>query len=242
MCCPYHICCHWWLFSKWFDLVGCLPGRLRLGSVAKPSIVIFLHCSLSHSEIIYILPTDSLRLLYMCLSTTACMRLLTMHRQCISNWNSRSRYIQKLVKHWHILPYIVLNPIFLHLSITLILTNTCSTSPFEFHVRQMNSETFGAALTFCCSRVSGSSMPLPCSISDSKSATQACLLSLGLCMVSFQLRQFSVLEMLSGVHFSSLLTGKWSILLIRWIFQIWVHPPGRFFVYKACGKGDLSRH
>jgi len=56
-------------FHDDFELVGSLSDRLRLGPVAKPSAVTFLHCSLSHDQNLCILPKASLRLQYICLST-----------------------------------------------------------------------------------------------------------------------------------------------------------------------------
>jgi len=46
--------------------------------------------------------------------------------------------------------------------------------------------------------------------------------------------------MLSGELSSSLAPGWRSIRLIRWTFNIWVHPPGRSIADKAGGKGDFA--
>jgi len=46
--------------------------------------------------------------------------------------------------------------------------------------------------------------------------------------------------MLAGALSSSLLTGWWSILLIRWTFIIWVRHPGRCIADKGGGKSYLS--
>jgi len=49
-----------------------------------------------------------------------------------------------------------------------------------------------------------------------------------------------VSELHSGALSSWLTTGWRLILRIRRPFNIWVYPPGRFFVHKDGGKGDLS--
>jgi len=72
------------------------------------------------------------------------------------------------------------------------------------------------------------------------SAAQPSSLSFELSKSPFQLRQFSVSEMLSGTLSSSLWTGWWLIFWIWQTFKIWVRPPGRIFAGKGGGKGDLS--
>jgi len=144
------------------------------------------------------------------------------------------------VKDCLILFYFFFTPLFLLVSIGLTVINTFSACLFDFHVGRINLGTFGAALTFCCTGHSGSSMQLSCSISDSTSAAQSSSRSFALSKSPFQWCQSSVSEMLSGVQISSVLTGWWLILRIRRTFKIWVRPPGRFFADKGGGKGDLS--
>ena len=184
-------------------------------------------------------PKDSLRLLCIYLWTNIHKRLLTIRPEYISNWNSRSSYI-KLVNHWRILSYFVFPPLFLHVSTALTVTNNCSACLFDFRVGRTNPGTFGEALTSCGSGHSGSSMPLLCSISDSRSAAQSSSLSFGFSESPCQLSQLWVSEMLSGARSPSLSTGWRLILRIRRTFKIWVLPPGRSFADKAVGKGDLS--
>jgi len=167
------------------------------------------------------------------------MLLLTIRPYYISNWHSRSSYIQ-LVNQWHIQSYFFFPPLFLRVSTALTITNTFSACLFDFRVSRTNAGTFGAALTFCCSGHSESSMPLFFSISDLSSAAQSSSLSFGLSKSPFQLSQSAVSEMLSGALSGSLSTGWWLILQIRRTFKIWVLPPGRSFADKAGGKGDLS--
>ena len=130
-------------------------------------------------------------------------------------------------------------PLFLHLSTAFTVTNSFSASLFDFRVGRTNRCTFGAALTSCCSVHSGSWMQLLFTISDSSSAMQFFVLSIGFSMSPFQLSQSSVSWMLSGVLSSSLSTGWRLILRIQQTFKIWVRPPGRSFADKAGGKGDL---
>jgi len=133
-----------------------------------------------------------------------------------------------------------MNPIFLLVSIILTVSNPLSAYLFDSHVVWNNPGTISEALRSRLSQHSGSSMPLSRSISDSTSAVQSSSLSFALSKSLFQCAQFSVSEMVSGAISSSLLTGWWSIGLIRRTFHIWVRPPKRFFADKASGKGDRS--
>jgi len=133
------------------------------------------------------------------------------------------------VNHWRILSYFFFPPLSLRVS-------TCL---FVFRVGRTNPGTVGAGLTSCCSRHSGFSIQLLCSILDSSSAAQSSLLSCGLSKSPFRFSQSSVSEMLSSALSLSLSTGRRLILQIRRTFTIWVHPPGRSFPDKSGGKGDL---
>jgi len=144
-----------------------------------------------------------------------------------------------MLKHWRILSYIFLTALFLLVSVALNVINTCSACLFEFRVGWINTGTYGAALTSCCSGQSGSSTLSSYSISDSTSAPQSSSLSLGFSKSPVQLSQPSVCGILSGVLSSSLSTGWLCILRIRWTFNIWVHPPGRSIADKGGGNGDL---
>jgi len=128
----------------------------------------------------------------------------------------------------------------LRVSTALTVTTTFAACLCDFRVGRTNQGTFGVALTTCCSGHSRSSMQLLCSVSDSLSAAQSSSLSFGLSKPTFQFRQSSVSEMLSGALCSSLSTGWRLILRIRWTFKIWVHPARRSFTDKAGGKGKLS--
>jgi hypothetical protein len=188
------------------------------------------------------LPKPSSRLLYICLSTDIYMLLLTIHPKYISNQNSQSRYLKKLVTHWCILSYIIFAHLYLLVSIALTVTNTLLAYNFLFRVGRINLATFGAALTSPCCGHTGSSMRLSCSISDLMSAAQSCLLSVGLSTSPFQLSQSSESETLSSALSSSHLTDWRLFLQIRQTFNIWVCPPWMFFADKAGGKGDLSNN
>jgi len=72
---------------------------MRWIMVAKPSLVIFWQCSLAYYWNLYNMPKETLHALYICLWTDMCMRHLTICSYNISTWNSRSSYIQELVKH-----------------------------------------------------------------------------------------------------------------------------------------------
>jgi len=142
--------------------------------------------------------------------------------------------------YWCILSYIVLIPLFLLVSTVLTVTNTFSACLSDCRVGRINLGTLCGALSSHYSGLSGSSMPLSCSISDSTSTTQSSSLLIALSRLAVQFSQFSVSEMLAGEVYSSLPTGWRSILLIWQTFNIWVCPPGRSFADKAGGKGDLS--
>jgi len=144
------------------------------------------------------------------------------------------------VKHWRILSYFFSTPLFLLVSVTLSFINIFSAWLFDFHVGRICPGTFGAALISRCSGHSGSSMLFSCSISDSTSAVQSFWQSFGLSKSLFQLSQSSVSQMLSGALSSSLSTRWQLILRIRWTFNIWVRPPGKFFADKCGGNGDIS--
>jgi len=180
-----------------------------------------------------------MRLLYISLSTNIRKLLLTIRPYHISNRNSRSSHIKKLMYHWRIRSFFFFTPEFLLVSIALTVTNTLPACLFDFHGGRTNPGTVGAALTSYCFAHSGSSMALLCSISDSLSATHSSALTFGLSKSPFQCGQLSVSEMLSGTFSSSLSTGWWLIPQIRRTFMICVHPPGRFFAHKAGSKGDL---
>jgi len=126
------------------------------------------------------------------------------------------------VKHRSILFYVFLNPWFLPISIALTVTNTFPACLLDLHVGRINLATFSAALTSCCSGLSGFSMTLSGCISDSTSASQLSLLWFGLSKSPLQLSQFSVSEMLWGELTSSGLTGWWSNYLIRQTFDSWI--------------------
>ena len=68
------------------------------------------------------------------------------------------------MNHWRILSNFFFTVLFLLGSIALTITNTFSASLVDFRVGQTNPGTFGVAVTSCCSRHSGSSMPLLCYI------------------------------------------------------------------------------
>jgi len=140
----------------------------------------------------------SLRLLYICLSAGIHKLQLTICPWYISNYNSRSGYIKKLVKHWRILSYFLFTPLFLLVSISLTVINSFTSCLFDFRVGWINLGTFRTALTSCYSGYSGSSMLVSYSISDSTSAAQSSSLSFGLSKSPFQLSQSSLSEMLSG--------------------------------------------
>jgi len=158
----------------------------------------------------------------------------------ISNYNSRSRYIKQLVKHWRILSYIVFTPLFLLVSIALTVVNTFSACLFDLRVGWINPGTFGVALTSCCPGHSRSSILLSCSISDSISAAEWSLLSSGLSQSPFQLNQSTVSKMVSGKLSSSLSSGWRLIIRIQQIFNIWVRSLGKSFADRGGGKWGLS--
>jgi len=138
------------------------------------------------------------------------------------------------------LSYFFWFPLFHLVSIALTATINFSAFFFYLHDGQMNLGTFGVAQTPHCSGVSGSSMPLSRSTSDSSSASQLSSLTFQLSMSSFQLSQFAVLEMLLSALYSYLSARKRSIFLIHHAFNIWVSLTKRSFADKAGGRGDLS--
>jgi len=133
-------------------------------------------------------------------------------------------------------------PLFLLDSIALYITNTISACHLDFHIGQINLGMFVVALTSRCSGISGSSMPLSCSIWDSMSAAQLSSLSVGISRLPIQFSQLSVSVIHWGVLSSSLWTGWRSIHLSWWTFNIQVRPAGWSFGDEAGGQGDLSDH
>ena len=129
------------------------------------------------------------------------------------------------VTYWHILSYFFLIPLCLLVSFAWTITNTLSACILIFHVGRINLRMCGGALTSHCSGLSGFSMPLPHSISDSTSAAQSAVLSVGIYMLPFMFSYIPVSELVSGGLSSSHSTGWQSIILIRWTFNIWVCPP-----------------
>jgi len=170
MYCPFNICCHGYFISPCLEHISCSSYGLRLGSVEKTSAVTILYCWFSHQWNLYILPKDSLHWLYICLSTNIHKLVLTICPKYISNWNSGSSYIKKLVKHGHILSYFFFAPSFLLVSIVLTVNNTLSACLCCFGVGRINPGPFGTGLASCCSGNFGSSIRMCCSISDSISA------------------------------------------------------------------------
>jgi hypothetical protein len=158
----------------------------------------------------------------------------------MSNWNSRSSYIQQLVQDWCILSCFFFTPLFLLVSILSIVTNTFSADLFDYGVGRITPGTFGAADTYPCFGHSWYSIPLSCCIYYSTAATQSTSLSFDLSRSLFQFSQSSVSEMLCGVLSLWLSTAWWLIVQIWQTFNIWVHDPERSFADKAGGKGDLS--
>ena len=141
--------------------------------------------------------------------------------------------------HWHILSDFCLIPKFIFVSIELTITNIFPCFCIDCHGSWINPRTFGAGLSFHFSGVSGSSILLAGSVSDSVFVSQLTSLSLGLSKTQLQSSQVSVTEMLWGVPTSSLSAGCWLILLIRWTVYTWVHPPGRVLEDNTGGTGDL---
>ena len=165
------------------------------------------------------------------------MRLLIILPKSFSKWHSRSSNINIQVKnHWPMLCYFFLFPLFLHVSIALTVTITCSACLLDFHVGRINPGIFGAALTSRCAVVSESSTTLRCSRSDSSSASQTSSLTFELSRSPFQSSQFSVSEMLLGGQ-TSLLSAGWRWIFLIWgIFNICVRPPRRSFADKAVAE------
>ena len=132
--------------------------------------------------------------------------------------------------------------LFLYVSVALTVINTFWSILFVLHIGRINPGTYGVALTTCFTGLSEFSTTLPCSTWDSSLDSRSCLQSCGLSTSQFQISQFMVSEMLSGSLFPSQFAGWRSILQIRWTFNTWVSPPGRFFADKASGKRNLSNN
>jgi len=181
-----------------------------------------------------------LLLLYICLSTNIHKLRLTICPWYISNRISRSSYIKKLVKHWPILPYFFFTAIFLLISIPLAVIFHLSTCFLDFCVGPINPGTIGTAfLSHYCGHL-WSSMSVSCSISHVTSAAQLSSLSFGLSKSWFQLRKFSVSEILCSAQSSSPLSG-WRLILLIWqTFNISFCSAGMSFPGKVGGKDDLS--
>jgi len=145
-----------------------------------------------------------------------------------------------LVKHWYILFYFFVTPLFLLVSVALIVTNAISACLFHFRVGRINPGIYGMALISRCSWHSRSSMLVSCSVSDSMSTTQSSSLWFGLSKSPIKWSQSSVSEML-WVTLSSPILTRWRLILrIQQTFNIWDRPPERSFADKAGGEGDLS--
>ena len=96
MYCPFTVCCHWQVYSKLFELIGCLSDWLRLSCLAKPSPVIFLYWLLSLYYHLYILLNGSFPLLYFCLVANIYIQLLTIHPYNFSKCNLQPSNIKNL--------------------------------------------------------------------------------------------------------------------------------------------------
>jgi len=142
--------------------------------------------------------------------------------------------------HWLILSYILLIPLLLLVSNVLTVINTFSFVFFDLYVAKINPATFGVVVTVRCSGVSVTSMAFPSYMSDALDASQLSSLSFGLSNSAFQSCESSVTKMLCGELSSSLSAGWRSIHFIRWNFNTWGCPPGRFFADNAGGRGHLS--
>ena len=223
----------------WTYRSSCWPIETRPCGKAKPSniLALFTRILLKFRYLTkrFIVPAMHLFIIRYSPATAHCSALLCLY---ITLSVKQNEEVGKA--YWHILSYLSLIPLFLLVSIALTITNTISACCFDFHIGRINQGMFGGGMTSRCSGLSGSSTPLSRSISISLSASQSSCLSFGLSKSRFECSQFSLSKMLSGVPSSSLSTGWQSILLIRWTFNIWVHPPWRTFGDKAGGKGDLS--
>ena len=154
-----------------------------------------------------------------------------------------TQYIWNLVKTcWPVLSYFFLFLLILLLSIAVPIINPISASYIDLHVSRINLGKCGAALISRCSGISGPSMTWSSCECDSIFATLLTSSTLRFTKSPFQLRQFSVSEMLSGGHCSSLSARWWLILLIRRTLNTWVCPPGWSGGAKAAGNGDFSRN
>jgi len=65
------------LYAYWFDLIGCISARLRLGPVAMPSPMKFSHGLLTYYKNLNTLLNNPFRQLYFCITMTIHMQLLT---------------------------------------------------------------------------------------------------------------------------------------------------------------------
>jgi len=198
--------------------------------VAWPSAARFLHCALSQSYNLSIIAKDWWRLLYIASSTDIHkLRVLTIHQWYTSIWNSRGSCIQKLGKYWCILSYILLTLSFRLVLIALTVTTTFWPCLIDCCVGRTNLGMIGAALTSRYSGHSGTSMQLPCPISDLTSAVQLSSLSVGLSRLPLQLSRFSGFQIFGGALSSSVSTG-WLLSLLIWrTFNNSVCPVGRSF-------------
>ena len=175
----------------------------------------------------------------MYLSTDFPKQLLTICLWYISKWNSRASLIMMLVKHGCFLPTLLLISLFLLVSTAFIVANIIAECLFDIFVGWINPGTFCAAFTYHCSGLPGSSITLFCPLSDSMSAVQFSLLSIGLSQLPFQWNQSLVSQMVSGTQSSSLSTGWRWILLIWLTVNIWVLPSRRSFTDQGGGKGNF---
>lgn len=138
------------------------------------------------------------------------------------------------------LSYVVLNFLFLLISMLLTGINTLWACFFDHHTGWINPGTSCTAYTFLCSGVSVTSLTLFYSVSYSLFASQLSSLLFGVFKSPFQLRQFSKSDILSDELSSSLSEGWWSIDLIACTYSTCVCPAGRPFAAYAGGRGNLS--
>jgi len=166
--CPFNICCHQQLGSSWFDVIRCLSVRQRLFSLAKPSPVTFSHCLLTHDHNFIScqkFPCTRYRSIY--------WRVFTIYCSPFAHKISLTQTLgQATSRSWSILSYFVFTPLFLLVAIAITIRTISPACLLDFHVGRINRGTFGAVLTSCFSGHSESSIPLPCSISDSMCAWQ----------------------------------------------------------------------
>ena len=113
---------------------------------------------------------------YFCSWTNVHIRLLNIVICYFSKWNPRPSNIYNLViTYWLILSYIGWFPVFLLVSIAVTIINPFRGYCIDLHVGRINPGTFRAERTTWGSGLSGASMPLSRSISDSLSASQSSL-------------------------------------------------------------------